>query len=510
MFCKNCGAKNRDDAKFCAACGSPLSSLPEAAAASPEGEKAAEDRVEPSEEVILADVQDQLPAEQISRAETRPSKTSWLHRKWLTIPLAVLVIVIVGLYFAGRYVTDPVHTVDAFEQAVHDHNVGHLKGMIHTYEDTEVTDNQVKAMLQWFKEDPDAYSDIVKSLEKSAQSEKHARVGDTLYYLQKSGKKYFIYDNYQITTETIHPKVTTNLKNMVVGITGVGKSKSATKATSNSPQTLVLDGVIPGIYTFYGHSDKMDTSQKKSLNEANVQVDFSGIYISLSSNVDGAELYVNDQDTGKTIAQAGEWGPFKKDDTPTFYAKYTVNGRSIQSEKVSVSSEGDYDSPTLEDAESNGIELNFEDIDTGDFYSLDSEDSQENMDTLHTYFDGFYSALSSAVSYDEPDDFASYFETGSDYANSQLKMAKKFYDDGVEESINSYDINSVKKTGNGLFSVETYETWDQSVTDDETGEVTDKGFSYKNTYQLKETAPGELKIVGQKITDRKEQESIQE
>ncbi|WP_165364308.1 zinc-ribbon domain-containing protein [Sporolactobacillus sp. THM19-2] len=527
MYCKHCGAPLHDGAKFCGTCGAPVppadgkeqgndreteppvSSALHEDAPDASAEKVHEDQhaSEHEERQMVAVPPRDAAVESADTVTERQPATgkSWIHRKAIMIPLVSLIIILAGLYFMGKYLTDPVRTVDAFEQAVEDQNIDKLKGMIYTYEDVKMTDTQVKAMLAWFKNDPDTYSDIVQSLENTAHAANHVRYGHTPYYLHKAGKQYLLFDHYQIATELIYPEVTTNLKNMVIGITGAGKGKTAEKAESNSPQTIKLDGVIPGIYTFYGHSDAMDQTKKKTLTSDDRQVDFSGTYISLSSNIPVAELYVNNKDTGKTVAQSGEWGPFKKDDTPTFYARYTANGHSIQSETVSVSDESDYDTVTLDEAESDGIDLYFEDVENGDFYTLDGTDNQANMETLKTYFDDYYNANASAVSYGEMDHFASFFETGTDFSNSQLKSAQKFYDNGVTESINSYDLDNLKSQGKGLYSVEANESWDETITDDETGDRKDITFTLKNTYQLKETAPGELKIVGMKIEDRKVQ-----
>lgn len=621
MFCKNCGAKNPDDAKFCAKCGIPLAvppvplqpetpeppvvpksiersntseisdppEIPEATEASessaqpeppvseaPRDSEAAKspdipevksqdllsdaelsdnpetsgeevpDRPAASENEDPADIpgipsepdieirrrpemvrppenirvpEESLSShpEKIARAhvpagmapgETRTASgtQSKSHKKLWLIPILIIVVLGTAAYFTGKYLTDPSRTVDAFEQAVRDQNVSELKSLIQPNEHTSVTDAQIRAMLSLFKNQPDTYHSIVTALDASAASPSRT-TNDTPYYLQRSGKKFLIFDNYRIGTDTVQAKVTTNLQGMQVGIQGIGQSKVASEADSNTPQTLTVGPVIPGEYTIYGKSKTLNTTKVVSLTSSGKSVDFSGIYVRVSSNISDAELFVNDQDTGKTIAEAGEYGPFKKNDTPVFYAKYTVNGKSIQTSPVSITPDGsNYDdsSMTLDDAQNSGIELDFSEVDSGDFYVLNSNDEQGNIDTLNSYFSGFYDALSNAVSSGETSDFANYFESGTSYAAAQLKNAQSFNKQGISESNSDYTINSVQSLGNGVFSAQVDESWDEEITDPNTGDYTTKSFSYTNTYKLQETAPGTLKIIGQSITNRQD------
>lgn len=441
--------------------------------------------------------------------ETRfgePKTKTRSHKKLWLIPLLIVVIFGAVAYFTGKYLTDPSRTVAAFEQAVRDQNVHELKKLILPNEPADVNDNQIQAMLRLFDSQPDTYRAIVASLNQSAKSPDIIQPDNMLYYLQKSGKKYLIFDNYRIGTDSIQAKITTNLQDMQVGILGVGHSKTADQADSNMPQTLDVGPVIPGEYTFYGKSKALNTSKMVSLTSAGKNVDFSGVYIQVRSNIRDAELYVNGKDTGKTIAEAGAYGPFKKNDTPVFYAKYTVNGQSIQTDPVSISGgQSSFGAGfSLDQAQTDGIDLNFNQVDSGNFYVLDSQNEQENMSTLNNYFPGFYDALSTAVSLDDATNFANYFESGTDYAKAQIQSAHNFYKQGVSESNTSFHINSVISLGGGVFSVTVDESWDETITDPNSDSQTSKSFSYTDTYQLKETAPGMLKIVGQKITNRQD------
>ncbi|WP_157800184.1 zinc ribbon domain-containing protein [Sporolactobacillus pectinivorans] len=578
MFCRNCGAKNPDGARFCANCGASLIA-PHAPAQSQEPKMsdipsvseepkisetlniseplvAAEAPISadvsaapdaaiipglPGEARIPDDVKDlemirrpemvrppeglRIPEQQTgnlkeqavfsdvfaatAQRETRfdePETKTRLHKKLWLIPLLIVVILGAVAYFTGKYLTDPSRTVAAFEQAVRDQNVHELKKLILPNEHADVNDNQIQAMLRLFDSQPDTYRAIVASLNQSAKSPDIIQPDNMLYYLQKSGKKYLIFDNYRIGTNSIQAKITTNLQGMQVGILGVGHSKIADQADSNTPQTLDVGPVIPGEYTFYGKSKVLNTSKMVSLTSAGKNVDFSGVYIQVRSNISDAELYVNGKDTGETIAEAGAYGPFKKNDTPVFYAKYTVNGQSIQTDPVSVSS-GNSSFGTgfsLDQAQTDGIDLNFNQVDSGNFYVLDSQNEQANISTLNNYFPGFYDALSTAVSLDDATNFANYFESGTDYAKAQIQSADNFYKQGVSESNTSFNINSVISLGGGVFSVTVDESWDETITDPNSGSQTSKSFSYTDTYQLKETAPGILKIVGQKITNRQD------
>lgn len=488
-YCAHCGSPLKEDAKFCPSCGFPVNPA------------------QPVDQVQQTGNPPQI-IEQAAAAEaapqTRYTAKSITLKKRVYIPIIAIFIIIGALFFVGKTMTDPQRTVDAFKNAVQNQDVHTLAKLVHTNGNTPADMYQIKAMLALFQKQPSVYTNVLNSFQQSIKSANSQISGSSPYYLEKSGKKYFIFDNYQIMANLIHPSVITNLKGMQVGIEGVGKPQSATQASANSPETLTLAGVIPGYYTIFGKSPSMNTSVQEVVNSSEVKVDFSGIYIPIRSNISDAELYVNGKDTGKTLAQITEWGPFKENDNPTFYAKYTVNGQSIQTNPVNISNNSyTNNSMTLNQAENDGIDLTFDESSSSNFYVLDKNGSSTNQNTLQSYFSSFFSALGTAVSSGDTSEFATYFETDTDFSNMQIANAKKFNSQGVSESNQSFDITNIKYIGNDIFSVDVSEAWNESYTD-QNNNYTNKDFTLKSIYQLKETAPGQLKIVGQKITDRQE------
>lgn len=497
QFCTNCGHPIKEGARFCTHCGFPQNeNVDEQATALAE---------QPEEKPLpIAAPNEAIRANQAHRSR---------RNKWIYIPILVVVILAIALYYTGKSLSDPERTIQTFKNAVRQQKVHQLTTLIHTNEDIKVTNTQVRAMLSLFKNHPQVYSQILDSMEQTAKNSNAKSVGraHSLYYLGISGKKYFIFNNYQITANVFHPKVETNLKDMKVGITGVGQTKTASRATGNSPQTIMLNGVVPGYYSFFGQAKNMSLSKHRAILTSNDKITFTGIYIPVNSNIPEAELYVNGKDTGKTFSQLSEYGPFKKGDTPTFSAVYTVNGKSIKTDTLSTAKESsNSEDTTLDQAESNGVELDFDQAtDADDFFVLDEKnpDSSDNEDTLKSYLSSYFDALSSAVSDEDTDDFASYFQTGSDLYNSNMKAVKKFYKDSVTEENQSFDINAITYSGDDTFTINVNESWSETVPSDDSDDSDDyegaeKDFNLKNTYQIKEVAPGELKIVGEKLISK--------
>lgn len=487
-YCAHCGSPLKKDAKFCPGCGYP---------------------VNPAQPVDHVQQTDQPPQiiEQAAAEETpqtRYTTQSITLKKRVYLPILALIVIIGALFFVGKTMTDPQRTVDAFKNAVQNQDVHTLTKLVHTNGSAPVNTSQIRAMLALFRKEPNVYTGVLHSFQQSVKTANSQIAGSSPYYLEKSGKKYFIFDNYQIMTNLLHPAVITNLKGMQVGIEGVGKTENAGQASAHSPETLTLSGVIPGYYTIYGKSGSMNTSIQEVVNSSGVKVDFSGIYIPVRSDISDAELYVDGKDTGKTVSQVTEWGPFKNNDTPAFYAKYTVNGQSIQTNTVTISNNSfNGNNVTLDQAENDGIDLTFDESGSGNFYVLDKKDGSANQNTLQSYFSDFFSALGTAVSSGDTSGFASYFETGTDFSNMQIANAKKFNGQGITESNQSFDITNVKYVGNDTFSVSVSEAWNESY-NDSNGNYTNKDFTLKSNYQVKETAPGQLKIIGQTITNRQE------
>ncbi|MDD9148013.1 zinc-ribbon domain-containing protein [Sporolactobacillus sp. CQH2019] len=485
-YCAHCGSPLKEDAKFCPGCGFPVNPAQSA------------EHVQPAPPQIM----EQAAAE--AEPQTRYTAKSLTLKKRIYIPIIAVIVIVGALFFIGKTMADPQRTIDAFKNAVQNQDVHTLAGLVHTNGNMPADRSQIKAMLALFQKQPGIYTNVLHSFQQSIKSADTQSGSSSPYYLEKSGKKFFIFNNYQIRANLIHPLVITNLKGMQVGIEGVGKAQTAAQASANSPETLTLAGVIPGYYTIYGKSSSMNTSVQEAIHSAGVKVDFSGIYIPVRSNISDAELYVNGKDTGKTLAQVTEWGPFKENDSPSFYAKYTVNGQSIQTDSVNISdSSYDGSSLTLDQAENDGIDLTFDESGSDNFYVLDRNDSGTNRNTLNSYFSNFFDALGTAVSSGDTSEFASYFETDTDFSNMQIANAKKFNSQGISESNQSFDITNIQYIGKDTFSMDVSEAWNESYTDQNDNFV-NKDFTLKSNYQVKETAPGQLKIVGQKITDRQE------
>lgn len=488
--CTQCGNILEEGVKFCTTCGHPVSQGPI--------------------EQLQAAPREQAPTEN-QESQTRyftSSAKKITIRKRVYIPLIIIVLLAVSLYYTGKTLAAPERVVESFKNAVRDHKTHQLASMIHTNENTKVTDAQANAMLMLFNKYPGAYSDVLSALDSSARhSGKMPSDSPALYQLKKDGKKFLIFDNYEITTNAVHPKVVTNLKGMVVGLKGIGKTKTAAKASGESPETVTLNGVIPGYYTLVGKSKAINNSKSVALVSTGQKVNFAGIFIPVDSNIPEAHLFINGKDTGKTIAKTGIIGPFKKADTPWFYATYTINGKSIKSNTITITpDDSDYedDSVTMDDAR-NGIGLNFDQVTDGDFFTLDQEnaDSQQNHDSLDSYFQEYFDTLGSAVSDQYYDDLADYYETGTKFSKAELSGIKSIGDKEITESNQSFDITKIAYTDSDTFSVDITEDWSETYYDDNDNEV-DKDFTIKSNFQVKQTAPGELKLIGHKVLSKDE------
>ncbi|MFT8872628.1 MAG: zinc-ribbon domain-containing protein [Sporolactobacillus sp.] len=520
-FCTHCGSPLAPNDRFCTSCGFPVADSATEA-------KLDQDHIHPS---LAPREGASVPGVLVPPATDAPSRTASHHsikiKKKMAIPIFILCVLLIGLYCAGRLLTTPQHTVQAFKDAVRSENIGKLKTLIHPTQSDRVNTAQVRAMLNLFKSNPTLYASITRTMEDdAAKPDRMPADGDQIYSLQKEGTLFFIFDNYKIDAIVLHPKVETNLKGIKIGVRGSGASQTAGKASGSAPQTLTLSGVIPGKYTFYGHSKVMNMTRSQTITSADDRVIFSGVYLSIDSNIPGAHLFVNNEDTGKTISQMSEYGPLLKTATPTFYAVYTVGGTSIRSEAtikiVSPDSNiNDDNAMTMSDAQSNGIDLSFSEAEADDFYALDeqNDNSSANKKQLNDYFQSYFDALSSAVNDGDTDDYSNYFISGSDLYNSSLQAAQKFNSDGVTEDNQSYTVDAVKYTGKDTFSVDMTEQWQESVpnassssissSDDgsdsqddgdngDDGGTTEKTYTLKTNYQLQETAPGKLMIIGEK------------
>ncbi|MCY8975338.1 zinc ribbon domain-containing protein [Bacillus atrophaeus] len=290
FFCKECGQKNNEGARFCKECGTPIggSSI-------------------------------QAKKETASTVETRQAPRKPIPKKTIILwsSIAAACVILFAAYKTGAYLTSKDRLVDKFEQAVNNEDKDQIASLLTPVNDKlKLTKNNVKPFLAYLKDHPDKKNELFASLrDETAQKE--------IVYAEKDGKSLLVFDHYDLKIAPVYFEVTSNYKNtdLYVNKEDAGSVKKADKAQTLGPY-------IPGEYTVSAKlkNDVVDLVKKEEIQavgDNSFRVDLSleadDVTFSLADDIkDGkGELLINGKSIHKDPFKSVTYGPLLTDGSMT-------------------------------------------------------------------------------------------------------------------------------------------------------------------------------------------------
>ncbi|MED3648392.1 hypothetical protein P4475_16545 [Halalkalibacterium halodurans] len=333
-FCTKCGAKHETSSGFCTECGSEMkvSGTPDAP-----GPK-----------------------------QSLPS----FSKKTMVIGGSVIAAasLFFGLYKAGEAYIDPEKRLDQFTEAVSEGDAEALMSYLNYAGDGEdFTEESAAAILAYFNDYPYLKDEMLHAFHEQARSYKgnislaaEEPVHDEYWEIplitfEKTGKKFFLYDNYEFTVHPQELHVYTNYHDVQFFVNG----------TETEPQYTHEDMVTLGTFPPGVHNVKavLDSEFMELEVETDVELFhenyadlwFSISYTEIDSSIAGADIFLNGENTGASVPAEGEYfGPLLLDGSLTMHLEKETPFGTIESQPRTVDSEYMSFSFTLseEDAES--------------------------------------------------------------------------------------------------------------------------------------------------------------
>ncbi|MBL6009776.1 zinc ribbon domain-containing protein [Bacillus halotolerans] len=290
MFCKECGQKNNEGAKFCKECGTPIggSSI-------------------------------QANKETASTAETRQAPRKPISKKTIILwsSIAAACVILFAAYKTGAYLNSKDRLVDKFEQAVNNEDKDQIASLLTPVNDKlKLTKNNVKPFLAYLKDHPDKKNELFASLrDETAQKE--------IVYAEKDGKSLLVFDHYDLKIAPVYFEVTSNYKN-----TDLYVNKEDAGSVKKADQAQTLGPYIPGEYTVSAKlkNDVVDLVKKEEIQavgDNSFRVDLSleadDVTFSLADDIkDGkGELLINGKSIHKDPFKSVTYGPLLTDGSMT-------------------------------------------------------------------------------------------------------------------------------------------------------------------------------------------------
>ena len=253
--------------------------------------------------------------------------------------------------------------IGKFAAAVQNDNPSKLESIIRLPDGQKINKQEAAPILEFFKADENRVNNVKKAFTN----------GKSDYSMKLKKDKKILGDDYYIEVSYANLEIDSNLDKTTLIVNGVNKG------LFDEEKTIKL--IAPGQYNIEleNKNDYATVTKNKKVDftkDSKLDLDLDGTYLTISSNVPDAIVYINDSSTGIKAKDFEDKGPFPKDGTYQVSLKYNTPFGSVSSEKVSI---GDIPDIKLNiDLKSTGIETSLNNL-VGKFYesvfkAIDSKD----------------------------------------------------------------------------------------------------------------------------------------
>lgn len=422
-FCPKCGAGVKGEAEFCHNCGYNL----KAKSSNNESNTAEDDKFEDSEN----------KEEEVHEFKYKLGNIKSVLKNKILIGIIIACVFVIIFICIGKTITSPEKTVVSFQSAVDKSDTGALTKILYTTDERlDLKSDNVKPVLESFKNAPSELSSTISNLNNQAVNLKNGGVEDqnSNLYIKKVGRTLIFFPKYKIAFKPIFLTLTSNVKGADILVNGNKVAKADSENFSKQ-----VGPYIPGMYNVegkaYGDFGEMDNKTKVNFisdkKQSQTVEALKGIYLKVDSNYADNEVYINGKDTGKSVNSEDTIGPVASG--ASVYAIINYNGEKVKSSSLNLS---DSDS-------------------TIDFdYSKQGETPEQQQSDINNMIMGYTSTLADALTSGNANQLQSYMYPGSkidkqqmDNINSYYKGNNNFYEKYDSAVVNSCKMDSDGKSG---------------------------------------------------------------
>ncbi len=444
-FCWNCGHKNEGNSIFCEECGSDLREALEnetETTQSNDEKKGVSVSNGTNGHIINAE-----PAASYNQEPTYPKQPMDKKKKISLILLGVGVICAIGLYSYGNHYFSYEQQVDRMVETIKTKDPDKWsKIMISNDPSYKITPDNLKKMTDYYKNDQqkEKFSNLVASFAKGGNS-------DSDFKIKPDGKALVLFTKYAVEVEPVYLSIEAEQSGVEIEIDGK-------KEGSVKDKSLKIGPLTPGEYAIKGTLKNVSTESTAELvkfeNEEfeknnQIKLDLHKISFSVNSNVEGAEVLVDN----KKITTIKDGSAEVKD--------------VVWHQGLSVQVKNKFDKQVIE-SESRKVDAseflssNYKKGEYGSDITLEIP-GIKSKDDVESFLSGLYSKVSSLTSdYTSLDtmaksDLAEYFSKGEDNADYQdfLKFINGVRSSSEKSSVRGTPkVEKVTMTGKDTYQVQ--------------------------------------------------------
>lgn len=382
-----------------------------------------------------------------------------MTRRNIIIALIVAVVFIGGSSFMiGYYMSSKATLLNKFEGALLGDDPYKALKYMQLKGKGQLDQKNGEPFIQFIKENKDRGKDFVNQLRYGETNENNV--------LRLKEKKGLLFKSYYVEVKDVYINLSTNLKD-----TEIYFNENFFYKVKENDFSQKFGPLIPGIYNvkgvYNGEYGKIENEVKAIVlsNEESINIQLKGIYLTLDGNYLESVVYLNGENTQKTIGQFKDIGPIPG--TSKVYAtkKFPWSNEEIKSEEKEIK---DYSKlilniePMTEDVRKN-LEETYKEFYKGFFEALSNADKKYIKNTSESIKDNLYKIY-------KKDRFIvsnSYAMDGLKWQKNAISIEKK---DGKFTSRAIADIRYKEKTNLFVFNlneIEVKKSFDTELTYDE-------------------------------------------
>ena len=288
-----------------------------------------------------------------------------------------IIFMLVSMFFLINLNQDKI--IDKLNEALLNENKIRISKFVMVNE-KKVSEQELEPLIKYYNENQEKITNLINGLRTEG------RYGAFKVIVKKN----IFYKRYYININTVEIEFTSNLNNIEVEF-GNKKFKLMNEAKFD---------VIPGIYelkytykTEYG-----DITEKVNLSiveNKKINLDVNGNYITLYSNFNDAEVFINDKYTGLSVKDIVNFGPIPRDKEILIKLKKEFPWGKIESEEVDISNK-EYLKLDINMANDNLINMINQDISkfyNSVFEALNKKNKDEILNCTEEVKDTIYSYI---------------------------------------------------------------------------------------------------------------------
>ena len=273
--------------------------------------------------------------------------------------------------FLGSLVGDITHKEDVFikkvERALEKGSSTSILNFIRSSEGIELTKNDIKPLVEFYKEDTSRIKTLIESLRK----------GRSVYSLTlcKDDKS----NNYYLNLELKDIEIVSNFRGSNVYINGVSKGEI------DDDGKLIVGNLVPGLYNIEIEKESDYGSIKENtdiivVDNSNINIPLNANLVTVNSNFQDGIVYINGKNSNTKVRDFVNVGPFDQDEVTTLMVKAETPWGILSSNEYAI---GEY--PIIElniDLKNNKVLDGVNDTINRFYFSVFKSLNSENKDDI--------------------------------------------------------------------------------------------------------------------------------